>query len=81
MPKRIKIGKVVSNKMDKTAVVITETLVPHRLYKKTLCRTTKYMVHDEENACQPGDKVRIVETRPLSKNKRWRLLEVIEKAK
>jgi small subunit ribosomal protein S17 len=74
-------GKVVSDKMDKTIVVAIETLVRHPLYGKSMKRTTKFKAHDENNECKTGDKVRIMETRPLSKDKRWRLVEIIEKAK
>lgn len=72
-----RIGRVVSNKMDKTVVVAVEGLVRHPLYGKIIKRTKKFKAHDEENACQIGDKVVIVETRPLSKDKRWRVTEVI----
>lgn len=75
------VGKVVSNKMDKTIVVAIENSVKHPLYKKIIKRTIRLKAHDEENACNIGDKVRIMETRPLSKEKRWRLVEIIEKAK
>ena len=74
-------GVVVSDKMDKTIVVAITTRVRHPLYGKIVKRTTKLKAHDEENACGIGDTVRIVETRPLSKDKRWRLVEIIEKAK
>ena len=67
--------------MDKTIVVAIETLVRHPLYGKSMKRTTKFKAHDENNECKMGDKVRIMETRPLSKDKRWRLVEIIEKAK
>lgn len=79
--RKVRIGKVVSNKMDKTIVVATEKLVAHPLYKKQVKQTKKYKAHDEENKCQIGDIVKIMETRPLSKDKRWRLVEIIEKAK
>jgi small subunit ribosomal protein S17 len=79
--RKARIGKVVSNKMDKTIVVATEKLVAHPLYKKQVKQTKKYKAHDEENVCQIGDIVRIMETRPLSKDKRWRLVEIVEKAK
>ena len=79
--RKSKIGSVVSNKMDKSIVVSVERLVRHSLYKKYFRKTSKFMAHDEENQCQVGDTVKIVETRPLSKLKRWRLVEVIEKAK
>ena len=78
--RKVRIGKVVSNKMDKTIVVAIETRVKHKLYGKTINRTTKLKAHDEENACQIGDRVKIMETRPLSKDKRWRLVEIIERA-
>ena len=74
-------GKVVSDKMDKTIVVAIERSVQHNLYKKSVKHTLKYKAHDENNECQIGDVVRIMETRPLSKDKRWRLVEVVEKAK
>lgn len=79
--RKVRIGKVVSNKMDKTIVVATEKLVAHPLYKKQVKQTKKYKAHDEENECQIGDIVKIMETRPLSKDKRWRLVEIVEKAK
>ena len=72
---------VVSNKMDKTITVAIERKVAHPLYKKYFKKTTKLMAHDEKKECNIGDKVRIMETRPLSANKRWRLVEIIEKAK
>ncbi len=74
------IGIVESNKMDKTIVVRVEDSVRHPIYKKTVKRTYKLKAHDEENVCQIGDKVKVMETRPLSKDKRWRLVEVMEKA-
>ena len=76
-----KIGRVVSDKMDKTIVVAVETKVRHPLYGKTVNRTTKFKVHDENNEAKIGDRVSIMETRPLSKDKRWRLVEIVEKAK
>jgi small subunit ribosomal protein S17 len=79
--RKTRIGKVVSDKMDKTIVVAIETLVRHPLYKKTVKRTTKFKAHDENNECKVGDKVMIMETRPLSREKRWRLVEIIERAK
>jgi len=79
--RKTRTGKVVSDKMDKTIVVGIETLVRHPLYGKSIKRTTKFKVHDENNECKIGDKVKIMETRPLSKDKRWRLVEIIEKAK
>ena len=74
-------GLVVSDKMDKTIVVAVSTRVRHPLYGKIVKRTTKLKAHDEENACGIGDTVRVMETRPLSRDKRWRLVEIIEKAK
>jgi len=79
--RKTRVGKVVSDKMDKTVVVAVETRVPHPLYKKIIKRTYKLKAHDENNECGAGDVVRVMETRPLSKEKRWRLVEVIEKAK
>lgn len=76
-----KVGRVVSNKMDKTVTVSIETVVQHGLYKKTVKRSKKYKAHDENNECKTGDLVRIMETRPLSKDKRWRVIEVLEKAR
>ncbi len=76
-----RIGMVVSDKMDKTVVVAVEVKYKHPLYKKTVRITNKYKAHDENNACGIGDKVEIVETRPLSKDKRWRVVEIVEKAK
>lgn len=75
------IGKVVSDKMDKTIVVEIESLVMHSLYKKSVRRTKKIKSHDEKNECSIGDMVRIEETRPLSKEKRYRLIEIVEKAR
>ena len=74
-------GVVVSDKMDKTITVAVERRTQHPEYKRVIKKTKKYKAHDEENACSEGDKVRIMETRPLSKTKRWRLVEIIEKAK
>jgi len=79
--RRVKIGKVVSNKMDKTVTVRIESVVQHSLYKKTVRRSKKYKAHDEHNQCNIGDLVKIMETRPLSKDKRWRVVEVLERAK
>jgi len=79
--RKTRVGKVISDKMDKTIVVAVETRVPHPLYKKIIKRTYKLKAHDENNDCGAGDTVRVMETRPLSKEKRWRLVEVIEKAK
>jgi small subunit ribosomal protein S17 len=76
-----KIGKVVSNKMQKTITVAVDRKVKHPIYGKFVNRTTKFKAHDEENTAGIGDTVRIMETRPLSKDKRWRLIEVVEKAK
>lgn len=78
--KKVLQGVIVSDKMDKTAVVLVERTVQHPLYKRTLKRTKKYKLHDEENVCNIGDRVRIIECKPLSKDKCWRLLEVIQKA-
>jgi len=74
------IGTVTSNKMDKTIVVEVATSVRHKIYGKTVKRTYKLKAHDEENACNVGDRVKVMETRPLSKDKRWRLVEIVEKA-
>jgi len=79
--RKTRVGKVVSDKMDKTIVVAVETRVPHPLYKKIIKRTYKLKAHDENNECSSGDTVRIMETRPLSREKRWRLVEIVEKAK
>ena len=78
--RKVMIGTVLSNKMDKTVVVAVETSVSHKKYGKTVKRTYKLKAHDEENACQIGDKVKVMETRPLSKDKRWRVVEILEKA-
>ena len=78
--RKVMTGTVVSNKMDKTIVVAVETSVKHPIYGKIVKRTYKLKAHDEENQCQIGDKVIVMETRPLSKDKRWRLVEVVEKA-
>jgi small subunit ribosomal protein S17 len=74
-----KVGTVVSNKMDKTIVVAVESLKKHRIYKRTYKQTKRFYAHDEENTCQVGDLVRIEETRPLSKMKRWRLVEILKR--
>ncbi|NPV44216.1 30S ribosomal protein S17 [Koleobacter methoxysyntrophicus] len=79
--RKVRIGRVVSDKMDKTVVVAVETLVRHPLYGKTIKRTKKFKAHDENNECTIGDKVKIMETRPLSKEKRWRVVTILEKAK
>ena len=78
MAKATKVGVVTSNKMDKTAVVTVERLVRHPLYKRSFKKTSTFMVHDDENRLRIGDRVRIVECRPLSKHKRWRLVEILE---
>ena len=79
--RKTRIGQVVSDKMDKTIVVAIEDSVRHPLYKKTIKRTYKLKAHDENNECGIGDTVEVMETRPLSKDKRWRLIRIIEKAK
>ena len=79
--RKVRVGKVVSNKMDKTIVVAIEDHVKHPLIGKIVKRTYKLKAHDEKNECREGDTVRVMETRPLSKDKRWRLVEVMEKAK
>ena len=79
--RKTRVGKVVSNKMDKTIVVAIEDMVKHPLYGKVIKHTIKIHAHDENNECTIGDKVMVMETRPLSKTKRWRLVEIIEKAK
>lgn len=79
--RKTRIGTVVSDKMDKTAVVAIKTKVRHPLYGKMVNRTRKFKVHDEKNECGVGDTVKIMETRPISKDKRWRLVEIVEKAK
>ncbi len=73
-------GTVVSNRMDKTVTVLVERLVKHRLYKKFIRRRAKFAAHDESNACQIGDKVLVIESRPLSRTKRWRVIKIVEKA-
>jgi small subunit ribosomal protein S17 len=78
--RKVMIGTVTSNKMDKTIVVSVKTNVKHPIYGKIVERTYKLKAHDEENQCQIGDKVKVMETRPLSKDKRWRLVEIMEKA-
>ena len=78
--RKVIIGKVVSNKMDKTIVVAIEDSVKHPIYKKVIKRTYKLKAHDENNVCGIGDKVKVMETRPLSRDKRFRLVEVVEKA-
>ncbi|MBI5808730.1 MAG: 30S ribosomal protein S17 [Ignavibacteriales bacterium] len=79
--RKTRIGVVVSNKMQKSIVVAIERKVAHPIYKKYFKKTTKLMAHDEKNECQVGDVVKIMETRPLSKRKNWRLVEIVEKAK
>lgn len=79
--RKVRIGVVVSNKMQKTITVAIERKVAHPIYKKYFKKTTKLMAHDEKSECTIGDVVKIMETRPLSKHKRWRLVEVVEKAK
>lgn len=78
---KTKVGKVVSDSMEKSVVVKVEYLVSHPLYKKRIKKSTKFMAHDEKDICNIGDKVEIVETRPLSKRKRWRVTEILEKSK
>jgi len=78
---KTKIGKVVSDSMEKSVVVKVEYLVSHPLYKKRIKKSTKFMTHDEKDICNIGDKVKIAETRPLSKRKRWRVTEILEKTK
>ena len=79
--RKVRVGKVVSDKMQKTIVVAIEELVQHKLYKKAVKRTVKFKVHDENEEAHIGDRVSIMETRPLSKEKRWRLVKIVEKAK
>lgn len=79
--RKVRIGRVVSDKMDKTVVVAVETFVTHPLYKKQIRKTTKFKAHDENNECRTGDVVRIMETRPLSKDKYFRVVNIVEKAK
>ena len=79
--RKTRVGKVVSDKMDKTVVVIVEDRVAHKVYKKIIGRTYRLKAHDELNECRVGDIVRVMETRPLSKDKRWRVVEIVEKAK
>ena len=79
--RKTRVGKVVSDKMDKTVVVTVEDRVAHPIYKKIIGRTYRLKAHDENNECGIGDRVRVMETRPLSRDKRWRVVEIIEKAK
>lgn len=80
-PRKTRIGVVVSDKMDKTVTVLVERTFPHPLYGKTVRRSKKYLAHDEENQSRVGDRVLIVETRPLSARKRWRVAEILERAR
>ncbi|MFO7935555.1 MAG: 30S ribosomal protein S17 [Bacteroidales bacterium] len=79
--RRERVGVVVSNSMDKSIVIAVKQKVKHPIYGKFVNKTSKFMAHDEENSCNVGDRVRISETRPMSKNKRWRLIEIVERAK
>jgi small subunit ribosomal protein S17 len=79
--RRVKQGRVASDKMDKTIVVVTETRVPHPVYKKIVRKSARFKAHDEKNEAKAGDTVRIAECRPLSRDKRWRLVEIVERAK
>lgn len=79
--RKIRIGKVVSNKMDKTVVVVVERQFAHPIYKKMIKRKSRFKAHDEKNECLMGDKVRIMETRPISKDKCWRVVEILEREK
>jgi small subunit ribosomal protein S17 len=79
MPKKIYTGNVISDKMDKTVVVAVTRLTQHPLYKKTVKKIAKFKAHDEENKCKKGDKVSIIESRPLSKDKRWKILDIVRK--
>jgi len=79
--RKTRVGIVVSDKMDKTITIAIERKVSHPIYKKYFKKTTKLMAHDEKSECKVGDKVKVMETRPLSKNKRWRMVEIVEKAK
>lgn len=79
--RKTRVGIVVSDKMDKTITIAIERKVPHPIYRKYFKKTTKLMAHDEKSECSVGDKVKVMETRPLSKSKRWRLVEIVEKAK
>ena len=79
--RKVRVGKVVSYKMDKTVVVIVDDRVAHKTYKKIIGRTYRLKAHDENNECGVGDIVRVMETRPLSRDKRWRVVEIVEKAK
>lgn len=78
--RKVRVGTVVSDRMDKTVVVAVERVVPHPLYGRRIKRTTRFKAHDENNQCRVGDKVRLMETRPLSKEKRWRVVEILQRA-
>ncbi|HBR27881.1 MAG TPA: 30S ribosomal protein S17 [Firmicutes bacterium] len=80
LSRKTRVGRVISDKMEKTVVVAVERLERHRLYKKTIRRTTKFKAHDENNECRIGDQVQIMETRPFSKDKRWRVVSILRKA-
>ena len=79
--RKLRVGKVVSDKMEKTVVVVIERLVKHPVYKRYVRRRSRFKVHDEKNECKEGDTIRFMETRPLSKDKRWRFVEFVERAK
>jgi len=79
--RKLRVGKVVSDKMEKTVVVVIERLVKHPVYKRYVRRRSRFKVHDEKNECKEGDTIRFMETRPLSKEKRWRFVEFVERAK
>jgi len=79
MPKKIYTGNVVSDKMDKTVVVAVTRITQHPVYKKTIRKITKFKAHDEENKCKTGDRISIIESRPLSKDKRWKVLEIVKR--
>ncbi len=79
--RKVRVGTVISDRMDKTVVVRVQTHKQHRLYKKVMLHSSKFKTHDEQNQCSVGDRVRIIETRPLSREKRWRVVEIVEKAK
>lgn len=79
--RKVRLGRVVSNKMDKSITIAVDRQIKHPIYGKFITKTTKYMAHDEQNEANIGDTVRIMETRPLSKNKNWRLIQIVERAK
>ena len=79
--RKVRVGRVISDKMDKTVVVAVERTTPHPLFGKIMRQTKKYKVHDMNNECSVGDKIKIMETRPISKDKRWRLVEIMEKSR